>query len=133
MRRLALTQHTVRCPLEDRTASVTVRTNPGGSPSRRHLDVASCSLLPSASFAPRTRKVYFSDVAPPVSYLSKVDFAPRHSAGVACRRRCLSVLNAAESGAAEPIRCTSGLADGLELARQTQNPAIMRLLWFYSP
>ncbi|HEX9631362.1 MAG TPA: hypothetical protein VGA02_02775 [Gemmatimonadales bacterium] len=133
MRRLALTQHTVRCPLaEDRTASLTVRTDPGGYPSRRHLGVTACSLLPSTSFVPPARSGYFSDVAPPVRYLCEVDPAPRHSPEVACPRRCLAVLNAAENGAAEPARCTSGVSDGLELARQTQSPAIMRLLWFYS-
>jgi hypothetical protein len=131
MKRLALTQHTVRCPLEDRTASLTVRTDPGGYPSRRHLDVAACSLRPSTSFVPPARSGYFSDVAPPVPYLYEVDPAPRHSFEVACPRRCLAVLNAAEPGVAEPVRCTSGASDGLELARHTQSPAIMRLLWFY--
>ena len=131
MKRLVLTQQTVRCPLEDRTASLTVRTDPGGYPSRRHLDVAACSLLPSTAFEPRARSGYFADMAPPVPYLCEVDAAPRH-VGVACPRRCLAVLNAAEPGAAEPVRCTSGVSDGLELARQTQSPAIMRVLWFYS-
>jgi hypothetical protein len=131
MKRLALTQHTVRCPLEDRTASLTVRTDPGGYPSRRHLDVTACSLLPSTSFVPPTRSGYFSDLAPPLPYLCEVDPAPRHSLGVACPRRCLAVLNAAEPGAAEPVRCTSGISDSLDLARQTQSPAIRRLLWFY--
>jgi hypothetical protein len=42
------------------------------------------------------------------------------------------VLNAAEPGAGEPVRCTSGVSDALELARQTQSPGIMRALWFYS-
>jgi len=132
MKQLALTQHTVRCPLEDRTASVTVRTDPGGYPSRRHLDVTACSLRPSTSFVPSARSGYFSDVAPPVSYLCEVDPGPRHSLEVACPRRCLAVLNAAEPGAAESARCTSGISDSLELARQTQSPAIMRLLWFFS-
>jgi hypothetical protein len=133
MKRLELTQHTVRCPLEDRNASLTVRTDPGGYPSRRHLDVTACSLrAPSASFVPPARSGYFPDVAPPVSYVFEVDPAPRHSSDLACRRPCLAVLNAAEPGAAEPVRCASGVSDGLELARQTQSPAIMRLLWFYS-
>jgi hypothetical protein len=132
MKRLALTQHTVRCPLEDRTASVTVRTDPGGYPSRRHLDVTACSLLPPTSFVPPARSGYFSDVAPPVPYLCDVHSAPRHSLEVACPRRCLAVLNAAEPGAAEPLRCTSGVSDAFELALRTQSPAITRLLWFYS-
>jgi len=132
MKRLELTQHTVRCPLEDRTASLTVRTDPGGYPSRRHLDVAACSLLSSTPFAPAARSGYFPDAAPPVPYLREIDPAPRHCLEVACSRSCLAVLNAAEPGAAQPVRCTSGVSDGLELARQTQSPAIMRLLWFYS-
>lgn len=132
MRRLALTQHTVRCPLDDRTASLTVRTDPGGYPSRRHRDVAACSLMPSTSFGLLARSGYFSDVAPPVPYLCEVDPGPRHSSEVACSRRCLAVLNAAEPGAAEPLHCSSGVSDGLELARQTQSPAMTRLLWFHS-
>jgi hypothetical protein len=131
MKRLTVTQQSVRCPFENRTANLAVRTDPGGYPSRRYLEVASCSLLPSASFVPGTRKAYFSDVAPPVSYASEVDFTPRHAFGVACPRRCLSVLNAAESGAADPKRCTAPSGDSLELARQTQNPAIMQLVWRY--
>jgi hypothetical protein len=132
MKRLALTQHTVRCPVEDRIASLTVRTDPGGYPSHRHLEVAACSLLPSTPFVPPARSGYFSDVAPPVPYLCEVEPAPCHSLKVACARRCLAVLNAAEPGAAEPLRCTSGVSDGLELARQTQSPAMTRLLWIYS-
>lgn len=130
MKRSELTRHTVRCPLEDRTASLTVRTDPRGYPSRRHLDVTDCSLLVSTSFVPPARSGYFSDLAPPLPYRREVDLAPRHSLGVACPRRCLAILNAAEPGAA-PIRCTSGVGDGLELARQTQSLAITRLLWFY--
>ena len=132
MKRLALTQHTVRCPLEHRTASLTVRTDPGGRPSRRHRGVTACSLRLSASFVPPARSGYFSDVAPPVAYLCEVDPAPRHPVEVACPKRCLAVLNAVEPGAAEAVRCTSGVSDSLELARQTQSPAIMRLLWFHS-
>ena len=131
MRRLALTQQTVRCPLDDRPASLTVRTDPDGDPSRRHRDVIACSLRPSTSFAVPARRGYFSDVAPPVSYLCEATRSPRHSSKVECRRRCLAVLNAAEPGAAEPVRCTSGVNDALELARQTQSPGIMRLLWFH--
>lgn len=131
MKPLALTEHTVRCPLEDRTASLTVRTDPGGYPSRRHLDVTACSLRPSTSFVPAARSGYFSDVAPPVPYLCEVDPAPRHSFEIGCSRRCLAVLNAAEPGA-QPVRCTSGVSDALELARQTQSPALTRVLWFYS-
>ena len=130
MKRLELTRHTVRCPLEHGTASLTVRTDPRGHPSRRHLHVMDCSLLPTASFTSPARSGFFSDLAPPLAYLHEIDSAPRHSLGVACPRRCLAVLNAAEPGA-EPGRCTSGVGDSLELARRTQRPAITRLLWLY--
>jgi hypothetical protein len=132
MKRLELTQHTVRCPLEGCTASLTVRSDPDGYPSRRHLDVTACSLLPPTSFVQPARSAYFSDVAPAVSYVYEVAPAPGHPAEVACRKPCLAVLNAAEPGAGEPVRCTSGVSDALELARQTQSPGIMRALWFYS-
>jgi hypothetical protein len=133
MKRLTLTQHTVRCPLENCTASLRVRSDLGGYPSRRHLDVAACSLVPSMPFVPRPRSGYFSDIAPPASYLCEADPTPRHALKLSCARPCLGVLNAAESRAAEPVRCTSGFSDGLELARQTLSPSMMRLLWFYSP
>jgi hypothetical protein len=132
MKRLEFTQHTVRCPLEDRAASLTVRCDPGGYPSRRYLDVTACSLRPTSTlFAPPARRGYLPDVAPPMSYLCEVDPAPRHSAAVSCRKPCLAAMNAAEAGATEPVRCSSGVSDGLELARRTQSPAITRLLWFY--
>jgi hypothetical protein len=131
MRRLALTPHTVRCPLDDRLASLTVRTDPEGDPSRRHRDLIACSLLPSTSFVVPARRGHFSDVAPPMSYLYEVPRSPHHSLKVTCRKRCLAVLNAAEPGAAEPVPCTSGVNDALELARQTQSPGIMRLLWLH--
>lgn len=132
MRGLELTRHTVRCPLEDRTASLTVRSDPDGYPSRRHRDVTACSLLSATSFVPPPTIGYFPDMAPPVPYLGEVDTCPRHSLKVACRKACLAVLNAAEAGAAEPVCCTSGVSDALELARRTQSPAITRLLWLYS-
>jgi hypothetical protein len=129
---MTVTQHTVRCPLEDRAASLTVLTDPDGYPSRRHLDVMACSLVPSESFVPPVRTAYFSDLATLAPYICEVDPAPHHALKVACSRPCLAVLNAAEPGAAEPPRCTSGVSDGLELARQTQSPAVTRLLWFFS-
>ena len=132
MKRLALTQHTLRCPKEDCTAMVTARTNETGSPARRHVDIASCSLLAPPSFAAPETWGYFSDAAPLLAYRRTADRGPQHSSTMTCRKRCLATLNAAELGAVEPIQCTSGVSDGLELARQTQTPAMMRLLWFYS-
>lgn len=127
-----LTQHTMRCPLEECAATVTVRTDPEGYPSRRHLDVTACSLRPSMSCVPVVRRAYFTDLAPLMSYICDLVANPCHSQEVACAKPCLRVLNAAEPGAAEPVRCTSGVSDGLELARQTLSQAAMRPLWFYS-
>jgi hypothetical protein len=131
MKRLTLTQHTVRCPLDDRSANLTVHTDSNGYPSRRYLDVTACSLLPSMPFLPPARSAHFPDMEPPMPYIREVNRVPLHSTEVACPKRCLPVMNAAESGTAEPVRCTSGVSDSLELARQTQSPTIMRLLWFY--
>jgi hypothetical protein len=132
MKRLELTEQKVRCPVNDCTATLTVRSDPDGYPSRRHVAVTACSLLPPTSFVPPAIKGYFADLAPPVRYLYDVDPTPRHCSEIACSTLCLAVLNAAEPGASEAIRCTSGIGDALELARQTQSPAMMRVLWFYS-
>jgi hypothetical protein len=131
-RRLTLTQHTLLCPEHDCRARVAVRTDPIAYPSGRHVDVTACSLLPPTSFVPPDRTAYFPDMSPPEPYLYETGQAPCHSDEIACPKRCLLVLNAAEGGAAEPIRCTSGMSDGLELARQTQSPAITRVLWYHS-
>jgi hypothetical protein len=129
MKRLALTQQTVRCPLEDCTASLTVRTALDGAPSRRHRDVAVCSLRPPTPFVPLATSGYFPDLAPPTRYFCDVDPTPRHAYEVTCSKPCLAILNAAEPGAAEVHERTSG--DALDLARQTQSPAMMRVLWSY--
>lgn len=130
MKRQELTQHTVRCPRTGETANLTVRTDPSAYPSRRHRDVTACSLMPSTSFVLPARRAYFSDLTP-LSYICDLHAAPCHSPEVACPRPCLAVLNAAEAGAAEPVRCVSGVNDSVELAHRTQSPAIRRLLWFF--
>ena len=132
MTRLEITHHTVRCPLGDSTADLRVSTAPGAAPSGRHRGVMACSLRPATSFMPPSRRVYFADVAPPVTYLDEVGADPCHAPQLACANRCLAVLNAAEAGVTEPLRCTSGVNDALELARLTQTPTMMRLLWSYS-
>ena len=129
MKRQELTQHTVRCPRTDETANLTVRTDPGACPSRRHRDVTACSLMPSTPFVLPATRAYFSDLTP-LSYVREIHASPSHPK-VACPRPCLTVLNAAEGGAAEPVRCVSGVNDSLELAHRTQSPAIRRLLWFF--
>ena len=132
MKWLELTHHTVCCPVGNCTASLTVRTDPGRAPSGRHREVIACSLQPATPFRSPARAVHFPDVAPPVSYLDEVGAAPCHPREIACAKHCLAVLNAAEAGATEPLRCTSGVNDALELARKTQTPGMMRLLWSYS-
>ena len=131
--RLTLTEQDLRCPVNDCRATLTVRTDSIAHPWRRYVDVATCSLLPPTAFVPPARTAHFSDVSPCESYLYDASQAPRYSPEVACRKHCLRVLNAAEDcDPARPIRCTSGVSDGLDLARQTQSPAITRLLWFHS-
>lgn len=130
-RRLTLTQHTVHCPVHDCRASVAVRTDPIAVPSGRYVDVNACSLLPPRAFVRPARTAHFPDMSPPDPYVYETGQAC-HSEQIACPKRCLLVLNAAESGGAEPIRCASGMSDSLELARQTQSPAITRVIWYHS-
>ncbi len=130
MSRLQTTHHTVRCPLEDCTAELSVRSDRGAAPSSRHREVMACSLRPSTPFVAPSRDGYFGDIAPSVSYHYEVGGTPCHAGKVTCGRRCLAVLNAAEAHVAEPY--TSGAGDALDLARLTQTPAMMRVLWSYS-
>ena len=126
------TQHTVRCPVNGKLASVSVRSDLDAAPSVRHLDVAACSLQPVTSFVPPERVAYFADVCPPQSYVVEVPSGPVHSASVSCSKACLSVLNAAEAGPnAGAVRCTSGMNDGMELVRRTQSPSITRIMWHH--
>jgi hypothetical protein len=125
-----LTQHTVRCPLGDETASVTVVSDPDAAPSCRHRDVVSCSLAP-APFTPAGRSGYFPDLTPLMPYWREADPAAIHAAGVSCGKSCLAMLNAAEPGAVGPAGVTADACDSLELARRTQSPAMMRVIWLY--
>ena len=47
-----------------------------------------------------------------VRNVREVDSTPRHSQ-VGCSKPCLAVLIAAEHGAGQPLRCASGVSDGL--------------------
>jgi hypothetical protein len=93
--------------------------------------VIACSLRPATTFSPLARRGYLPDIAPPVSYHYEVGGAPCHAAEITCGRHCVAVLNAAEAHA-ESSPYTSGVGDALELARLTQTPAMMRVLWSYS-
>lgn len=131
MRRLTLTQQTVRCPLHDDTASLQVRTKSDAAPSRRHRDVTACSLLAPKRVDAFEWRHGFSDIAPPVSYLLRAAGGPARQSVEVCPKPCLDVLNAAESGVAGSLRCASGAGDGLELIRQTQGPAMLRAVWMH--
>jgi hypothetical protein len=133
LRRLRITQEDMRCPLHDCRARLAVQTDTTAHPWRRYVDVTACSLLPSMSFVPPARAACFSDMSACEPYFYDITPSPRHSAEVACPKHCLYALTAADAGvSAAPIRCTSGISDGLELVRQTQNPRITQLLWFHS-
>jgi hypothetical protein len=128
-RRLTLTPQAVRCPVNDCPATLAVRTDPNAHPGRRYVDVTACSLLPATSLAQPGRTAYFPDGE---AYIHDGRQAPR-STEVACAKRCLPVLNVAETCfAGMPIGGTSGAGDSMELARQTQSPAMMRQLWFHN-
>jgi len=130
--RLAITQHAMRCPLNDCRATVIATSDLAAPPSRRHVDVMACSLVPPTPFVPPPRMAYFADAALPEQYLDDVGRPPQHLVEFACTKPCLFVLNAAESApGVEPIRPVSGTSDALELARQTQGPAIARLMWYH--
>jgi hypothetical protein len=131
MRRRTLTQQTVRCPEQDCTARLTVRSDLEAAPSRRHRALVACSLRPSVPLVTPAAGAFFADLAPDVRYRGAVGGLPYASKPYACSEGCLAILNAAEGGG-EPVRCSSGVSDSLELARQTQSPRTMRLLWFYS-
>lgn len=131
--RLTLDGQTVRCPVDDCQASLTVRADFGRQPGRRYVDVTACSLQPSVSFLLPPTTGYLPDVPAHGQYVREVGQASHHHAEVTCAKPCLLVLNAADRPvAAEEIRCSSGVSDGLELVRQTQGSAMMRQLWFHS-
>jgi hypothetical protein len=127
MKRPIVTEHTVRCPLEDCTASVTVRTDPDSAPSRRHRDVIGCSLRPPTPYVPLPPIGHLPELPPPLSYFREGWPGPCHSTEPACSKACLAILNAAEPGAGGPAATASG--DAMELARQIESLAMMRILW----
>ena len=132
MKQSVVTQQPVRCPVGGASATLNVRIDARRSPCRRYLEVTACSLLPPSSFVPFSRPGYFADIPTPLSYIRDVETAPCRASDIRCAKRCLAMLNAAEPGAADAIRCTSGVNDALELARQTQSPAMMWVLWSYA-
>ena len=132
-RRLTVTQQTMRCPVHDCRVNLAVRTDPVPHPRRRYVDVTGCSLFPAVTAGPAPRTGYFPGVSPYLPFLYEVNPAPQYGEEPACAKHCLEVLNAAEGSApARPIHCVSGTSDAMELARQTQEPGMMRQIWFHS-
>lgn len=121
------------CPVHECEALVTVRADLGAQTGHRYVDVAACSLLPVTPIAVPATMACSWDVPAAGRYVREVSHAPHHATAVACSKPCLPVLNAAEHWRpVEPLQCASGVADGLELVRQSQGPAMMQLVWFHS-
>ena len=131
---LPLTVQSVRCPLHDCTADMTVRTDPQAHANRQYVDVATCSLLSDAAVALPERTAYLPDSPPCKVRLEAARSHPVYSTGVTCRQSCLSVLNAAAPAVTpQPLECTSGAADGIDLVRQVAHyPTDSQLLWYSS-
>jgi hypothetical protein len=133
-RQLPLTSQSVRCPLHDCQADVTVRTNPRAPLHQQHVGVTACSLLPSPAVALPERTGYLPDFPLYKVRLEAARPYPSPPREVSCRQHCLFLLNEATAPVMpRAICCTSGVSDGPELARQViQHPAMTRLLWYYS-
>ena len=131
---LALTRHTIRCPLYDCEATIVVRTNPLAQPGRQHVDVATCSLHPETLITLPERMVFVTDSAYDKQYPQEPWRYRRYALGVPCRKNCLAILNkAADSCVIQSVRCTSEASTGPDLAQQaTHNPAMTQALWFHS-
>jgi hypothetical protein len=129
-RRHVLTQETLRCPLHDCRATVTVRTNPHAGAGRRYLAVAGCSLHPTSPHAPPARVAHFADFGPAQSYLCDACEPPRLADGVPCAKPCLVALNAGDIRPQflEPLH-----GDAWELGRRTQPAGVTRALWLNGP
>src|SRR5215813_1806621 len=95
---MELTQHTMRCPLEECSATVTVRKDPDGYSSSRHLDVTARSLRPSTSSVLPARRAHLPDATPPVSYVREADPTPYHSLPVECAKPLLGGLECRQAG-----------------------------------
>ena len=133
-RRLEITHQSVRCPLHDCQAQVTVRTDPTDRSRRPYVSVTGCSLLSDAAITLPERTAYLWDGPP---YEVRMDVASSHpvyGAEPSCPQHCVFALNEAEASAGpqpQPVLSPSVSNDAIELSRQVvRNPRISRLLWF---
>lgn len=131
--RLQVTHHNVRCPSHDCQANVAVRTDPEARSRQQFVSVTACSLLSDAGGALPERTAYLSDFPPYKVRLETARSYPVYAAEVSCPQHCVVVLNEGSvSVVSQPVECTSGISDAVELAAQTvRNPRISRLLWYY--
>ena len=133
-RRLRITNHDIRCPLDDRRAEIAVHTDPRAQSCRQYVDVASCSLLSGVAIALPERTTYLWDGPPWRVCVDPARSFPVYATEVSCRQPCVFVLNAAAVFSAPgALTCASGVSDAIGLAHQAiDNPRISRLLWYAS-
>ncbi len=135
--RFATTQHTVHCPLHDHSATLTVDTKFQDRWSRRHVDVATCSLQHQEPVVLPERVMWVPDVPYSDLCFQKAKPTPTHIGGVTCRKDCLRILNLAEGhGAIGQKRCIFGVMDSPELAREAarntaSEPSTLHTPWTY--
>ncbi len=133
-KRLQVTHHRLRCPINGDLADVAVATDPAAPSCRQYAEVTDCSLHPGVVVGLPERAAYLWDGPP-----CKVRIEPARPTAVStqrvpCGQDCVFVLNAtAGSGAPAPLECRSGTSDAVALAtRAVGNPRIVRLLWYAS-
>ena len=132
-RRLEVTAHDVLCPMHQVRAHVAVTTNPDAPSSHRYVGVRRCSLHSDMALGLPERTAYLPE-AP--MYKVRMEPAPSgtvYTADVACSEHCLFVLNhTAVAGPIQPVECTSGACDAMDLARQaTGSPRTAQLLAYF--
>jgi hypothetical protein len=132
-RRMQITRHRLRCPLEGETVDVTVETDPEARAGAQYREVLSCSLKPPAIDLPG-RTTYLWDGSPMKVRLEPACTVPAFGARVTCAQPCLAALNAPDVyGVPAEVRCSSGVSDAVSLAEQALGGSRMaRLLWYTS-
>ena len=133
-RRLRVTHHSLRCPIHGGQAEVAVETDPLAQSCRQYVAVRSCSFLSDVAVGLPERTAYLADGPPFKVRLEPPRSSPVYTAEVSCPQHCVFVLNAAAvSGVPQPVECTSGASDAINLVEQTiRNPRISRILWYSS-
>jgi len=132
--RLELRCESLRCPLHDCHADVSVRTDPHARSRQQYVDVAACSLLADSAIGLPERTGYLADAPQYKVRLEPAASHPVYVADVSCRQPCVFVLNeTAVSAPSKPLTCASGASDGIDLVRQALGkPTSSQLLWYSS-